>query len=158
MAARVRSGRFRGLARRVLVPAATLAIAGGGAIFSSSPASAATSTDTIYVVNGSTTQLISLPAGTPDVVSPLDTAVTSTCFPVVASLLNAAVPFSVIQSLQQAQIDICYVSPAHSEGINVVNVGNAGLFEANGFPPNPPCGLFVYENFNTGIFLARPGC
>ena len=69
------------LARRGVQVAVPLFLSFGGAIvFNSTPASAATtSTDSIIFANGSSETVVPLPAGTPDVVTPAATAVSSLC-------------------------------------------------------------------------------
>ena len=69
------------LGRRGVQVALPLFLSVGGAIiFNSTPASAATtSTDSIIFANGSSQTVVPLPAGTPDVVTPVATALSALC-------------------------------------------------------------------------------
>ena len=65
------------LCAQVAIP---LLLTGGGSILlGSTPASAASSTDTVYIYSGASSTHLPLPAGTPDVATPLTTALTNVC-------------------------------------------------------------------------------
>lgn len=135
--------------------AASLCVTLGGAIIlTSSPASAATSptTDTITLVENYTTTLsASLPPGTPDVVTPVATALYDLCAPYSGDTL---------ETLDNSSLEVCdtiQFGPASDEVV-VAGVGSSvGVILPVGQTNNPPdCGVAAYVG-SSGVVLAPPG-
>ena len=124
---------------------ATLAIASGMAVtLRSSPASAASPTDTIYVYDGSGPLADQpLPAGTPDIVTPLGSELFSVC--------GSADEVSSEQGYYGvAGLCVPLVPVSGLDEVDVVNAGVAGIFVASSsFGGSSTCflGVFVNEDY-----------
>ena len=123
---------------------------GGAIIYNSSPASAATSptTDTISVVESGTTTLSeSLPPGTPDVVTPLATALYVACAPFSGGTLI----------LGAAQV--CYTDGFGAAAGTVLVVAvqpSVGVLLPTGFTGSAPnCGIVALDG-SVGVALGPP--
>jgi len=135
-----------------MLVAGTLAMTGGAVIVYSSPAAAATSTtDSVYVADYPTNINEPLPTGTPDVVTPLTTAIQDVCNPV-----GGLLPPPVTLNVQAGACFTVYPYPGGEPPFIVANAGNAGvaLF--------PGCGVaaFAYPNAEgstAAVGLAPPG-
>lgn len=157
MVGRARWGGLRRTLLRGAVSAATIAFVGGGAVLlGAPPASAASSTDSVYVYDYPTNVQEPLPAGTPDVVTPLVSALVTAC----DSLGGTG--YQVAQSTQGLVL-LCYVGP-RAVGLTVVGVGPAGpgVFLPYGAFGQPGCGVAVAfpggSNGSTSLIgLAPPG-
>jgi hypothetical protein len=138
--------RLYGLHRTMLRGAmllATLTIAGGGAIiYDSSPASAsaAPSTDSVYVFDYPTSLDEPLPSGTPDVVTSLTTALTEVC-----DSVDQAVPTYEVALLSDGQVVLCTEESPQPVSFIVVGVGPVGVVMPNGAFGEPGCGVAFYE-------------
>lgn len=124
---------------------------GGAVIFNASPASAATSpsTDTIYVIeNGTTTLSESLPAGTPEVVTPLATAMYAVCAPFSGGTLTLGA------------VQVCYTyqfgPPAGTVVVAAVQP-SIGVLLPEGYTCTPPTSGIDVVDGNSGVYLAPPG-
>jgi hypothetical protein len=99
----------------------------------SAQASAASSTDTVYINSGPTSTKLPLPAGTPDVATPLMTALTNVC-QLPLSGYNLAV-------LTSGQVLVCFQPFVGNETI-VAGTPNVGVVLPEG--SDPGCGVAVY--------------
>jgi hypothetical protein len=128
---------------------------GGTILFSSAPASAASSTDSVYVNDYPTNLVEPLPAGIPDVVTPLVNAVTDIC--------QLPLPTYDVPELTLGQVFVCY-SP-YDIPVNetiVAGTPNVGVVQPDGFGPPPGCGLALYDfpvkgGDTADVGLAPPG-
>ncbi|HZU80790.1 MAG TPA: hypothetical protein VE991_12810, partial [Acidimicrobiales bacterium] len=121
--------------------AAALVIAGAtAAILDAAPASAATSSDSIYVFDDPTNISEPLPAGTPDVVIPLMTALSTGC-----AAIDQAVPTYEVLVLSGGEVNICNETFPRPTGFVVAGVSPVGLWMPAGGWGTPGCGVAVYE-------------
>jgi hypothetical protein len=150
-ARRSRSLRDRLARRGALATLALFLTLGGAAVFNASPASAATSpgTDTIYVIeNGKTTLTESLPAGTPEVVTPLATAIYVVCAPFSGGTLAIGA------------VQVCYTyqfgPPAGTVVVAAVQP-SIGVLLPEGWTCTPPTSGIDVVDGSSGVYLAPPG-
>lgn len=133
------------LARRGVQVALPLLVSFGGAItFTSTPASAAaTSTDSIIFANGASQTVVPLPAGTPDVVTPVATALSVLCGG---------------QGISSSAVTVCgteQFGPAAGTVV-VVAVGSVAVAEPTSFGGGPT-DCIVIANGSSAVALAPPG-
>lgn len=139
------------LMRRGAQAALPLLLALGGAIvFSQAPAAAATpTTDTVYVVeNGTIVETYSLPAGTPDVITPLATAIYVVCAPFSSDILAVGA------------VEVCYTYQFGPPAGTVVVAGvqpSIGVLLPEGWTCAPPTSGIDILAGTDGVYLAPPG-
>lgn len=150
-ARRSRSLRRRLAARGARFTLPLLVVLGGALFFDSSPAAAATAptTDTVYVVeNGAPVMSESLPAGTPDVVTPLATGIYTVCAPLSSNILTVGA------------VGVCNTYEFGPAAGTVVVAGvqpSVGVLLPAGFTCFPPTsGVYVVAG-SVGVYLAPPG-
>lgn len=134
------------LAKRGMQVALPLILSSGVAVmFTSTPASAATtSTDSIIIFNGSSQTVEPLPAGTPDVVTPLATTVSSICS-------GPGVGTGTIAACGTEQF-----GPAAGTVV-IVAVGSVAVFEPTTFGGGVTNCIVVATSDSSAIGLAPPG-
>jgi hypothetical protein len=137
---------------RGAVPVASLALAGGGAIFlntsAASAASSTSSTDYIYVNDGTTNVLEPLPAGTPDVVTPLTNALTAAC---------NLVPGYEVAQLTLGEVLVC-VSPYVGDETIVAGTPNVGILMSYfGTGCGETLYVFPVDEGTVSVGVAPPG-
>ena len=124
---------------------------GGVVVLNSAPASAATSptTDTLYVVvNGTTVLTQSLPAGTPDVVTPVANAIYVLCAPFSGG------------TLALGAVEVCYTyqfGPVAGTVLLVAVQPSIGVLLPEGFSCSPPDSGIDALVGNSAVYLAPPG-
>jgi hypothetical protein len=124
---------------------------GGAIVFNAGPASAATAptTDTVYVAeNGTTVQTLSLPAGTPDVVTPLATGIYTVCAPFSSNILTVG------------SVGVCNTYEFGPAAGTVVLAGvqpSVGVLLPTGFTCFPPTSGIVVVAGSLSVYLAPPG-
>lgn len=151
-------GKVRWLVRRGVAAGATVLLAGAGAvIFSSMPASAAPSTDSVYVYVYPTNIVEPLPAGTPDVATTLASVLTQSC-----GIIGPAASTYELAVLTGGEVIVCQNEVPKPVVFIVTQVGPLGLALPHGFGSSPGCGVEVFEfpgadGSTTAIGLAPPG-
>lgn len=145
IAHRSRSLRHR-LARRGVQVALPLFLSFGGAIvFVPTPASAATtSTDSIIIFNGSSQTIEPLPAGTPDVVTPVATTLSTLCS-------GPGIGTGTIAACGTVQ----YGPTVNT--VVILAVGSVGVYEPTTFGGGATDCILVATSGSSAIGLAPPG-
>jgi hypothetical protein len=148
--------RSRSLRRTLMRRAARAALPlvltlGGAVVFGQSPAAAATSptTDTVYVVeNGTIVETYSLPAGTPDVITPVATAIYVVCAPLSSNILSVGA------------VEVCntyeFGPPAGTVVLAAVQP-SVGVLLPEGWTCSPPTSGIDVVAGSDGVYLAPPG-
>lgn len=155
MAGQFRFSELRPSVRRGVVSLATLALMTGGVIIlASSPASASSTTDTIWVNNDPNNTTVPLPDGTPDVVNPLSTTITTAC-----GAVASAVPVGGISYSTGYQVMVCTSTFPKPSGL-YVGTQNAGVVVLPSYF-GPSCGVAAYvypgSGSTTYVGIAPPG-
>lgn len=128
--------RHRLASRCAPVAVPVLLAAGGALVFTASPASAASSsTDSLYVEDYPTSLVEPLPAGTPDVATPLTTALTDVC--------QLPVPSSQLAQLTAGEVLVCFVPEVGPNEIIVAGTENVGILMPDG-GTTLYCGVALY--------------
>ena len=136
----------RRLARRGVQVALPLSLSlVATATFTSTPVSAATtSTDSIIIFNGSSQTVEPLPAGTPDIVTPVATTVSTLCS-------GPGIGTGTVAACGTSQF-----GPAAGTVI-VVAVGSVAVFEPTSFGGGTTNCIVVATSNSTAIGLSPPG-
>ena len=126
---------------------------GGVLAFTSSPASAASSSDSVYVYDYPTVVNEPLPAGTPDVATPLTNALTEIC--------QLPLPSSQLAQLSAGEVLVCF-SPQFGNDLFVAGTGNVGVVMPAPYGTTGYCGVALYvfpvNGGNTAsVGIAPPG-
>lgn len=108
---------------------------GGTLLFTSSPASAAASTDSVYVYDYPTSLAEPLPAGTPDVATPLTSALTDVC--------QVPLPSYQLAQLTSGEVLVCFTPEVVGNEIIVAGTPNVGIVMPDG-GTTLYCGVAVY--------------
>ena len=124
---------FRVLRRCAQAAIPLLLAVGGTILFSSAPASAASSTDSVYVNDYPTNLVEPLPTGTPDVVTPLTTALTDVC--------QLPLPSYNLAQLSLGEVLVCF-QPIQGNEIIVAGTPNVGIVMPTF---GIGCGVAIYD-------------
>lgn len=124
---------------------------GGAVVFNATPAAAATAptTDTVYVFENNTiVETYSLPAGTPDVITPVATAIYVVCAPFSSNILSVG------------SVEVCntyeFGPPAGTVVLAAVQP-SVGVLLPEGWTCSPPTSGIDIVAGNDGVYLAPPG-
>jgi hypothetical protein len=125
---------------RGVLSVATVALTCGAAIIlGSSPVSAASSTDTVFVFNYPTLSTAPLPAGTPDGATPLVSTLSSAC----QAVASTGLPEEVV-TLSDGEVLGCIEPFFKPTGLFVAGTPNVGIWLPYRNVGGPPCGVAVY--------------
>lgn len=121
---------------------------GGAILFTSTPSFAATtSTDSIIIASGSSQTVVPFPAGTPDVVTPLATAIYVLCTPFSGGTLAIG------------SVQACYTYQFGPAAGTVVVAGvqpSIGVLLPEGFTCGPPASGIAVQGSDWFVDLAPP--
>lgn len=150
---RSRSPHRRRWSHCVRMAALLLLAASGAVVFCSLPAAAASSTDSIFVSDYPTSLVEPLPAGTPDVATPLTSALTEVC--------QLPLPSYQFAQLSAGEVLACF-TPQFGNDLIVVGTGNVGILLGAPYGTSSYCGVALYvfpvSGGNTAtVGIAPPG-